>query len=723
MSKIVFTYQSFTLISVPKIHTDLLWDLSVLFGSLCLLYFAFIFFFRNRLSAKTKNINERRKQLTPIISNFLFYGEDASKEEMYEYIELKVEMREFVKDPINRSVLKEILLDLQRDLTGDARLRLLSLYQDFDLHLDAYQKLNSWRWEVVTKGIVELTQMQVEQAYTFIKKYINHKRSVIRRQAQIATVSLKHEGIAHFLDTNKYAISEWQQIKILEILLDQDDFIPPQFGAWLTSKNKDVVLFSLRLIRQFNQTDANSSVTELLKHKDDEVKQAAIECIKEFGIKEAIPLLMAAFKRSKQTTKIYILDALGALGSDEIIPYLFEIYEKESNFNVKSKALSSINAISPNTVLPEENLDPDIKIALEMAVQEEITEVEKPIEIKSAENIQPHETKEEAVVITEEESEFFQEDLDVFEVCFMEELNEILDRSEIEDTSIEVKYLPLDFLPIVVKKQSKMAKKKQKKKQKRKSDSKFNQLDVIFEEVHPDEGFRKELEDILSRVEVPDLDGNIEVEYLNFKFLPFVLNEDAEANKLPALIEEINAMEVNGIEIILPDSTNKNSDAEVEEASEIDQHEERTDACSMVDWDDLDKEIVTSKANGVLRPPKEESVVQQNAPTFGFSIFEELFRHCDTESKFILLDEILDLGDEKELCFLQTLSKDPNRDVRKKAKYIATRLEQKLLTEQANNLTPDSIVKWADTEKEKPSISLNFDLDDHEIKKIKDIKK
>ncbi|MGB5377151.1 hypothetical protein, partial [Muriicola sp.] len=132
MYKAAFIYHSFTLISVPKIHTDLLWDLSVLFGSLCLLYFGFIFFFRNRLSAKAKNIDVRRKQLTPIISNFLFYGDDASKEEKYEYVELKVEMREFIKDPINRSILKEILLDLQRDLTGDSRARLFTLYQDFD---------------------------------------------------------------------------------------------------------------------------------------------------------------------------------------------------------------------------------------------------------------------------------------------------------------------------------------------------------------------------------------------------------------------------------------------------------------------------------------------------------------------------------------------------------------------------------------------------------------
>jgi len=679
------------------------------------------------LSAKAKNINDRRKQLTPIISNFLFYGEDASKEEKYEYIELKVEMREFIKDPINRSVLKEILLDLQRDLTGDARKRLLSLYQDFDLHLDAYQKLNSWRWEVVTKGIVELTQMQVEQAYTFIKNFINHKRSVIRRQAQIAAVSLKHEGISHFLDTNKYAISEWQQIKILEILRDQEDFIPPNFGAWLTSKNKDVVLFSLRLIRHYNQTDANCSVTELLKHKDDEVKQAAIECIKEFGVKEAIPLLKAAFKRSKRATKIVILDALGSLCSDDIIPYLFEVYEEENNFIVKSKALSTINIISPNTVLPEENLDPAITITEDIEAKEEVKEVAETVQIDIKEELPPHEAQEEEVVVTEEGSELFLEDLDVFEYCFMEELNEILDRSDIEDNTIEVKYLPLDFLPIVVQKQSKMAKKKQKRKhkrkQKRKSEYNFNQLDVSFEEVHPDEGFRKELEDILSRVEVPDLQGNIEVEYLNFKFLPFVINEEENADKLPALLEEINGMEVNGIEIVLPEPIEEFEEDEIVKTDLIEQQQEENDTCSMVDWDDLDEEVGTKPVNGAGNTLEEGGIVEINAPTYGFSIFEELFRHCDIESKLILLDEILDLGDEKELCFLKTLAKDTSPDVRKKAKNIASRLSQKLQTELTDTQPSETLVKWTDTEKKGRSLSLNFDLDDLEIKKINDSKK
>ncbi len=102
------------LIGAPKIHTDLLWDLTILFSGLGILFFAFVFIFRNRLSAKRSKVSRQKKILAPIISNFLFYETDASKEENYEYIKLKIEIRDLLKSPFSRLVLTEILLDLQK---------------------------------------------------------------------------------------------------------------------------------------------------------------------------------------------------------------------------------------------------------------------------------------------------------------------------------------------------------------------------------------------------------------------------------------------------------------------------------------------------------------------------------------------------------------------------------------------------------------------------------
>ncbi|HIE31245.1 MAG TPA: hypothetical protein EYP67_02535, partial [Methanosarcinales archaeon] len=110
-----------------------------------------------------------------MISEFLFLEEDASKDEKSNFVTLKIEIRQLLKDDFNREVLSETLMDLRKDLTGDTQKRLFKLYQDLGLHKDAFKKLKSWRWEVISKGILELTQMQVAESYGFITKFINDK--------------------------------------------------------------------------------------------------------------------------------------------------------------------------------------------------------------------------------------------------------------------------------------------------------------------------------------------------------------------------------------------------------------------------------------------------------------------------------------------------------------------------------------------------------------------
>ena len=257
-----------------------------------------------------------------MISEFLFHEDDDPKNEKTDYVNLKIEIRHLLQDDFNRRILCQILLDLRKDVTGDTQRRLFGLYKNLGLHKDAYKKLKSWKWHVVSKGILELTQMQVEESYNVITKFINDKRVTIRKQAEIAAVSLKHEGINYFLDTTRYRISEWQQLKLLDIMRNLDDFQPPRFKAWLTSSNRHVVLFALRLIKYYNQNDVNASLIELTKHKNNKIKDEAVNCIKEFNVKEALDTLQVVFWKSSSHIKISILDAIASIGDESNVEFL-----------------------------------------------------------------------------------------------------------------------------------------------------------------------------------------------------------------------------------------------------------------------------------------------------------------------------------------------------------------------------------------------------------------
>lgn len=350
------TYKTNLLITAPKIDTDFLWDLATLFVILAVLYLIGVFFYNYKISATAKKVGDRKRELSPMVSEFLFLEEDATKDEKSNYIALKIEIRELLKDPFNRRVLSEILLDLRRDVSGEAQQSLFALYQDLGLDKDAFSKLKSWRWQVISKGILELTQMEVAESYSFVTKFINDKRSTIRKQAEIATVTLRHEGINYFLDTTRYKISEWQQLKLLDVLRNQKDFRPPRFKSWLTSNNKYVVLFALRLIKFYNQNDAGDSLIELVKHKNNQIKEEAIACIKEFNITEALDTLKLVFWNCSVDIKIAILGAVGEIGTTGDLEFLELIDKKELNFSVKSKAISSINAIAPETIMPSKGI-------------------------------------------------------------------------------------------------------------------------------------------------------------------------------------------------------------------------------------------------------------------------------------------------------------------------------------------------------------------------------
>ena len=308
-----------------------------------------------------------------MINEFLFYEDSNTKEEKMNYLNLKVQIRELIKNNFDRDVLTEVLLDLRKDLSGQSQKVLIDLYKDLGLHHDAYEKLRSRKWQIVSSGILELTTMEVDDSYGLIIKFINHRQSTIRKQAEIAVVNLREEGIKYFLDNTKFKIAEWQQLKLLDVLRHKPNYTPPQFGLWLTSTNTHVVLFSLRLIKYYSQNGAEQSIITLLKHKNRDIQAEAIECIKDFHFSNALMTLKLVYSKASHDIKIAILDAIGELGTKEEASFLENLQLTERNFNIKSKVIGTLNKIDPERVLPTKNIStPDFyNVEFDDAMQEE----------------------------------------------------------------------------------------------------------------------------------------------------------------------------------------------------------------------------------------------------------------------------------------------------------------------------------------------------------------
>ncbi len=679
---------------MPSIQMTPEWlgKLTLIFVILSGLYFLFIFIIRNRHTRMSAAFAERKKVLGPMISTFLFYEDDATRSEKTDYVGLKLEIRQLLKDQFNRKVLVEIFLDLKKDISGEANLVLSQLYRNLGLHLYAFDALKSRRWVKISTGIQELNELHVEEGYGFIKPFINHRRGIIRKQAQLAIVSLKHEGICYFLDSNKYPISEWQQLKLMDVLRNLKDFQPPRFRRWLTSKNKYVVLFALRLLKHYKQNDANASLIELVKHRNDQIKTEAIDCIREFCVFDALDIMKAVFWKYSPEIKILLLDTIANLGTEKDIPFLKNVENKEISFIVKSKAISAINQILPGTILPtigieahepycgelplssndrnnteaEINGDTD-KVIPETANGQVALNAEEEVfapEIGltgypvSVEGPLPYTYGWEELLDTETDDEV------IFDLCLMEELEDILAQKESsEEEEAGVGILPLDFLPVVTEAEQPI----EEYLWSHSLPLSILELETACEIVSEEENFSMELNRILQSIGSPS-----EEEVLT-ALKPGPSTEKYIAGE-PGL--SANTQSGGNESGAIHDSVQLPTDG-------IRAEEEKTPPSDVCDSDNDTADIIfhleplngSAMAGSSPRPQEAPTTTQRD---YGMqSIFYDFFRNADEESKLILLDEVFAVGDSKDLCFLDSLEGDASRKVRIKAARIRVNLPKK----------------------------------------------
>lgn len=716
-----------SLITAPEFNLEYLWWLTILFFVLSVIYFVGVFIIRNKITSNNSRTKDKKVEFSPMINEFLFYEDSNTKEEKMNYLNLKVQIRELIKNNFDRDVLTEVLLDLRKDLSGQSQSVLIDLYKDLGLHHDAYEKLGSRKWQVVSSGILELTTMEVDESYALLIKFINHRQSTIRKQAEIAVVNLKEEGIKYFLDNTKFKIAEWQQLKLLDVLRHKPNYSPPQFGLWLTSTNTHVVLFSLRLIKYYSQNDAEQSIITLLKHKNRDIQAEAIECIKDFHFVNALTTLKMVYSKASHDNKIAILDAIGELGTKAEVSFLENLHLTERNFNIKSKVIGTLNKIDPERVLPTKNIsksdfydvicddamqeeehsfidnhddiilhdkneDVSSDIDVETTTTEDIIEISPYVE----ENVALKDIEEESVeeLIQNEEIGLEVEEikkvksLEDIDLSFLlhikdeealgertEEIETVVDSEqdqvlELELEEEEEEELTFSFLPFVV------------------------EEDVIQQVTtsYKDDDFQplfelddESMEDVQEQSSINPL-NNISTNINNGLDLSTLNSEKEEQNKVdintPDLAEPLISFENDNVSFTANFMPQEELDAMVmlENISELGDCRELILLYQIIE--ENSSEVVIARANELIQkfsyqsPRPNELFSDDN--DLAESVFTDIYNLADYETKLMLIGEIKKVGDEKEIDLLENVIQSESKTLVKEATEALEHIKSQL---------------------------------------------
>ena len=67
-----------TFMGVYKISTTLLWELTLVFAAIAVLFLFLIFMLRSRISGRRYKVEVQKRELASMVSHFLFFPQDSN---------------------------------------------------------------------------------------------------------------------------------------------------------------------------------------------------------------------------------------------------------------------------------------------------------------------------------------------------------------------------------------------------------------------------------------------------------------------------------------------------------------------------------------------------------------------------------------------------------------------------------------------------------------------
>ncbi|MCW3111896.1 MAG: repeat protein [Segetibacter sp.] len=225
----------------------------------------------------------------------------------------------------NRQFVINEIINGRKNIKGRFGDNFLRLYLKLRLDQDSSTKLKSKNWNNVAKGIQELAIMEQHHKMPEIFNEINSSNEHVRMEAQTALVHLSGFGGLWFLNVLNYPISEWQQMRLISMLSSSPVSDIPDLHLLLSSPNESLVIFTLRLIGQFQQRSMHNEVVKCLRYKSEKVRFVALRCLKEIYNQHTANIFIRRFANETRRNKITIVKIIGEIGNEEHTDFLLEV--------------------------------------------------------------------------------------------------------------------------------------------------------------------------------------------------------------------------------------------------------------------------------------------------------------------------------------------------------------------------------------------------------------
>jgi acyl carrier protein len=256
------------------------------------------------------------------------------------------EFRRFKKicnSRFKRNILIDQIIDIALIMPKDSLEKLRKLYFELGLIDETKKKLKSRHWHHKIKAMKELSHLDIKDYNKFIVKYINSNNDTLRMEAQIAMVRLSYDNNPFaFLTKLKHRFSLWEQITLHEQMIEANMSVP-DFGEWLFSDNDDVVMFCLRMVREYNQRQNDDKITFLImEHSNPKLRKLAIEVAGDLKLTRLTSILEFNYYEEEYENRLETIKSLGKIANLDSLKFLERVVGIDDDTQIQIESVKGI---------------------------------------------------------------------------------------------------------------------------------------------------------------------------------------------------------------------------------------------------------------------------------------------------------------------------------------------------------------------------------------------
>lgn len=195
---------------------------------------------------------EQRIEYNQLIEKILFSV--VFNEATFSILKTDKEFVNLLKNVFFREVLMESIINLHKNYDGLYAEKLEQFYKDSGLINDSLKKIQNRRWEIQCKGINELAELNIEDAFDKIIQLAATINVILKITAVSASIKLGgSKGVKHLIQQSD-PIDDWMQVNIIAAFKKHNIDSIEGIELLLESENHTVVSLGLKLIKELKLT-------------------------------------------------------------------------------------------------------------------------------------------------------------------------------------------------------------------------------------------------------------------------------------------------------------------------------------------------------------------------------------------------------------------------------------------------------------------------------------